>query len=161
MILTAEINFKSSLLSSIRQTASVPLSGWYLLNSALVSIKKGIDYRFSLDSITLLEREIPIFDSPLWISIRERLTWGCSFIYLWSFELMLGCFDALKVTFDKFKPPFIKEVYQKHRGKSNSYELGCQIVGCLPPFRIPLNILKQPDYFFILMDYLFRLLVDH
>src|SRR3972149_6292385 len=37
-------------------------SGWYLLNSALVSKKKFLIHLLSLSSFTLSEREIPILD---------------------------------------------------------------------------------------------------
>ena len=100
-----EINTDWSLFSIIWQIFSVPSSTWYLLKRALVSMKKGTDYRFSLSSITLLEREIPISERLFWTSLSEILIFGSSFKCLWIFELILGLHSVSVAIFDIVKPP--------------------------------------------------------
>jgi len=85
--------------STIRQIMSVPCSGWYLLNRALVSMKKDDNYRFSLSSITLLEREIPMFDKLCWTPLKETFTSGSFFRCLCSLELICGLLLVFPITF--------------------------------------------------------------
>jgi len=119
MIVRDEIKTGSLVSSSIWQTRSVPCSGWYLLKRALVSIKNGIPYRPSLSSITLLEREMPIFDKLCCISFKEIFTRGCFLRYLWSFELTYVWTKVFSATFGMvINHLLLNQVYQRERKKS-------------------------------------------
>lgn len=97
------------LLSSIiRQTASVPFSGWYLLKRALVSRKKATVYLFALSCITLFERDTPTFERLFWMSFSVMSTCGASFRCLWSFELVCILPGALTADFNMTISPFFE-----------------------------------------------------
>lgn len=81
-------------------------------------LSTGIDYRFCLSSITLLESEIPISERLFWTSLSEILIFGSSFKCLWIFELILGLHSVSGAIFDIVKPPSHLLVFSLTKGGS-------------------------------------------